>query len=146
MVARDLRKAAPVPRAMEMPESPIEESWQKAMLAQVSAIADIVKRVSGQSPQFKPYEFDLIAGGRETLKAPFRPQRWVVWSRTPVATTDTLRMDMSTDAGKVAVEVYGGKLAVMPGRETISFHNPSPNTLHIFAVASGSDDFIVAVP
>jgi len=144
--------AAKVP----VPAMPTMDSWQKTVLADLKRIADVIDRVAGQSPQFKVHEFDLATTTRRTLKVDWRPQRWVVWTRTPVASTDTLRMATGVDVPAVsvavsddptgAVEIYGGKLAVMPGREEISFHNPSPNTLHVFAVASGGDDFIIAVP
>lgn len=123
------------------------ESYRRTVTQRLAAIEKTLTDEFGHRPQFELYELDLASGARDTIEASFTPDEWVVWTRTPTAATDTLRMYPNVDVpGVGAIEIYGGKYARFPGkRSMLAFHNSGANSLHIFAAALSKAKFEIGI-
>ena len=120
------------------------QSYENALLGVLLRIEKYIIAGQGKSPEFRVWEFPLAALGRHHIQFDIRPEKWVIWTRTPTTVTDTLRVVLGAFVPVLhAVEITAGYILTMPGMTSeIAFHNPSAqNALHVFCVAAGVGDF-----
>ena len=136
---RSVRMAAPpdIPDVQEV-EGPVPtnkeataQSYENALLGVLERIEKYIIAGQGKSPEFRVWEFPLAALARYHIQFDIRPEKWVIWTRTPTTVTDVIRVALGADVPTLhAVEVTAGFILTMPGASSqIAFHNPSAQWL-----------------
>jgi hypothetical protein len=93
-------------------------------------------------PLLRPFGDNVLAvGARVTLMCEFEPKSWIVWSNTPVAATDQIRVSTGTDVASAgSVAVYGGRKVRIPGRgQQLTIFNAGANAQTVHAIATTGD-------